>query len=139
MADGKPPRDFSIPGTCLAALGSWRPGDPPRGQHHRRRFQAIAPRQFANAKDNAVVLCPCQPGVGPEKPVPDRENGCVIDARLCERDGVVDAVHVDRDQNRLQTLLQPLRQANVAVLDGFDDEYYEPVSQPGGGWYIEQD
>jgi hypothetical protein len=29
--------------------------------------------------------------------------------------------------------------AGIAVLDGFDDCYYEPVSQPGGGWHIEQD
>ena len=52
---------------------------------------------------------------------------------------MVDAVHVDRDQNRLQPPLQPQRQANVAVLDGFDDEYCEPVSQGDNRWYIEQD
>ncbi len=35
--------------------------------------------------------------------------------------------------------VEPLGQANVAVLDGLDGECREPVSQPDDGWYAEQD
>ena len=94
----------------------------PGGQKHCGRLQAVAPRQFMDAKHDPVVLRPRQPRVGLEEPIPDRENGCVIAAPLCKRDGVVDAVRVDRDQDRLQEPLQSLRQANVPVLDGFDGE-----------------
>ena len=126
-------------GGCPLSLRGRGVVNSPRGQKHCGRFQAVAPRQFADAKDDPVVLRSRQPGVGLEKPIPDRENGCVIAAPLCERDGMVDSVHVDRDQDRLQTPLQPFRQSNVAVLDGLDGECRESVSQRGCGWYAEQD
>ena len=41
--------------------------NPPGGQEHRGRLQAITRWQFADDEDNAVMLHPRQTGVGPEK------------------------------------------------------------------------
>jgi hypothetical protein len=78
------------------------------------------PWQFRDAKDDIVVLRPGQPGVGPKKPIPGRQDSCVIAAPLCERDRMVESVHFDGDKHQLQPAVKPLRQANVAVLDGLD-------------------
>ncbi len=58
----------------LGRLPYPRPAEPPRGQQHRGRLQAIAPRQLADAKDDAVVLRARHPGVGAKEPIPDRQN-----------------------------------------------------------------
>ena len=60
------------------------------------------PWQFRDAKDDIVVLRPGQPGVGPKKPIPGRQDSCVIAAPLCERDRMVESVHFDGDKHQLQ-------------------------------------
>ena len=52
---------------------------------------------------------------------------------------MVDAVKVRRDQHRLEVPLQPLGQANIAVLDSSRDENREAVAQRSEGGDIEHE
>ena len=68
------------------SLHSYSTGNPPGGQEHRGRFEALAARQFADAKDNPVVLRAADARIGPEEPIPDRKHRAVIAVGLLEYD-----------------------------------------------------
>ena len=64
----------------------------------------------------------CDPHVASEETIPDGENGPVIGVRLRRRQGMMNAVHVGRDEERLYPALEPLGQGDIAVLDRFGGE-----------------
>ena len=84
-----------------------------------------------DAKDDAVVLRAIEARIGSEEPIPDRKYCAVVGVRLLEHDRVVDAMHVHRNQHRLQGALQPLRQADIAMLHRGGNENRKSVAYDG--------
>ena len=92
----------------ITSIGDRQARNPPRGEEHCGGFQAIASRQFAYAKDNPLMLRAAEPGVSAEEPIPDGEHSAIIAVGLLEYDGMMDAMHVDRHQDRLHPAFKPL-------------------------------
>src|SRR5437868_11332899 len=85
------------------------------------------------------MLLPANPNVSAEEPIPYREYRTVIAVGLVERHRMMETVHVDCDQHRLQPALQPLGEPDVAVLHGSGGEQRQAMARRGNRGQVEHE
>ena len=72
---------------------------------------------FADAKNETLVLAAGELPLGPKQPIPYGEGGTVIRIGVLENNGMVDTVHIGRNQHTTHPRLEPCGQRHVGVVE----------------------